>query len=80
MQPYAIRKNRTYSLPAKFFFATLATTAFVVIIKNVLIPISRDRKSQRGIAFEQEYFSKLEQMKIEKAISAAKEEENTKFV
>lgn len=72
MQPYAIRKNRTYSLPAKFFFATLFTTVTVYITKHYIVPYAKEQKSQKGKAFEKEYFEKLDQMNREKAFSASK--------
>lgn len=59
MQPYAIRRNRGYSLQVKFFFATLFTTFVVVGYKNFLGPYLKNRKMLKGKAFEQEYFDKL---------------------
>lgn len=59
MQPYAIVKNRTYSLPVKCFIATLITTGFVIGYRMYLCPLLRKRRSQRAQAFEEEYFQKL---------------------
>lgn len=59
MQPYAIRKNRSYSLQVKFFFLTVFTTVVVVSYRNCIAPYLKNRKSQKGKAFEQEYFEKL---------------------
>lgn len=59
MQPYAIRKNRSYSIQVKFFFATVITTLVVVGFRNYLGPYLKQRKMQKGKEFEQEYFDKL---------------------
>lgn len=59
MQPYAIVKNRTYSLPVKFFFATLITTGFVFSYRWYIYPFLRNRRTEKARAFEEEYFEKM---------------------
>lgn len=59
MQPYAIVKNRTYSLPVKFFIATAITTAFVFTYRSYIRPVLVQRRLQKGRGFEEEYFEKM---------------------
>lgn len=63
MQPYAIRKNRTYSLQAKVFIATLATTILVVSYRHVIGPYLRVRRTNKANEFAQEYIDKIENAK-----------------
>lgn len=59
MQPYAIVKNRTYSLPVKVFIGTAITTVFVITYRKYINPFFRNQRTQRGRAFEEEYFEKV---------------------
>lgn len=58
MQPYAIRKNRALSLPAKFFVFTFISTGVIFSYRNYVGPFLRRRRAKKGEEFEQEYFEK----------------------
>lgn len=60
MQPYAIVKNRSYSLPVKCFIATGMTTVFIFSYRWWIAPFIRKERARRAEAFGLEYFDKME--------------------
>lgn len=58
MQPYAIRKHRQWSMPARVIAATAITTGVVFIYRKIIFPIWHKRDKQNYRDFADEYFVK----------------------
>lgn len=62
MQPYAIVKNRSYSVLVWAVFGTSITTA-VVIGRDYVIPYVRQRKANKLESFADDYYLMHEKQK-----------------
>lgn len=61
MQPYAIRRHREFSLPAKFIIATAMTTAGIYVVKHYIKPLWIGYNRRKYDDFASDYFEKHQQ-------------------
>lgn len=58
MQPGAIVKNRSFSLPMKFVIATGITTVLVIGHRTFFQPLMSRRRNRHGAEFADDYYTK----------------------